>query len=160
MYNGIGLRTARGSGTNGYVQKNLSFVKPKKQNNSEYKYDEQATAVPPRKPSDEVLLHKSRRQIENEVLEYEEQLQSQEKYTDEEITEMVNERRKKLLADLDRKLEAMKDDVLLEAKEREMKKMKTAFGIEDGAEEGRVFKKFESEKQRQLRLEREQQRRL
>mgnify|MGYP006867842780 CR=1 FL=1 len=32
MYNGIGLQTARGSGTNGYVQRNLSFVhvgKPK-----------------------------------------------------------------------------------------------------------------------------------
>ena len=28
MYNGIGLRTARGSGTNGYVQSNRAFVKP------------------------------------------------------------------------------------------------------------------------------------
>ena len=28
MYNGIGLTTARGSGTSGYVQKNLSHVKP------------------------------------------------------------------------------------------------------------------------------------
>ena len=27
MYNGIGLATARGSGTNGYVQKNLAFIK-------------------------------------------------------------------------------------------------------------------------------------
>jgi hypothetical protein len=26
MYNGIGLTTPRGSGTNGYVQRNLSFV--------------------------------------------------------------------------------------------------------------------------------------
>ena len=25
MYNGIGLQTARGSGTSGYVQKNLSY---------------------------------------------------------------------------------------------------------------------------------------
>ena len=28
MYNNIGLRTVRGSGTNGYVQRNLSYVKP------------------------------------------------------------------------------------------------------------------------------------
>ena len=28
MYNGIGLRTVRGSGTNGYVQRNLSYVRP------------------------------------------------------------------------------------------------------------------------------------
>ena len=27
MYNGIGLTTARGSGTNGYVQRNLSLVR-------------------------------------------------------------------------------------------------------------------------------------
>lgn len=25
MYNGIGLQTARGSGTSGYIQKNLSY---------------------------------------------------------------------------------------------------------------------------------------
>ena len=30
MYNGIGLTTQRGSGTNGYVQRNLSFVQQKK----------------------------------------------------------------------------------------------------------------------------------
>jgi len=28
MYNGVGLQTARGSGTSGYVQKNLSHVLP------------------------------------------------------------------------------------------------------------------------------------
>lgn len=30
MYNGIGLQTPRGSGTSGYVQRNLSFVKNQK----------------------------------------------------------------------------------------------------------------------------------
>ncbi len=28
MYNGIGLTTVRGSGTNGYVQSNKAYVKP------------------------------------------------------------------------------------------------------------------------------------
>ena len=28
MYNGVGLTTARGSGTSGYVQKNLSYLAP------------------------------------------------------------------------------------------------------------------------------------
>ena len=41
----------------------------------------------------------------------------------------------------------------MEAKEREMLKMKEAFGIKKGAEEGRAFN-FESEKQRQERQER------
>ncbi|OAY66745.1 Serine/arginine repetitive matrix protein 2 [Ananas comosus] len=29
MYNGIGLQTPRGSGTNGYIQTNKFFVKPR-----------------------------------------------------------------------------------------------------------------------------------
>ena len=28
MYNGIGLKTARGSGTNGFIQRNLSYIAP------------------------------------------------------------------------------------------------------------------------------------
>ena len=27
MYNGVGLQTARGSGTNGYVQTNMAFIR-------------------------------------------------------------------------------------------------------------------------------------
>lgn len=72
MYNGLGLGTARGSGTNGYVQRNLSFAKPKQQN-SNYKYDQEAPK-PARKPNAEVLLHKSKRLIEVECLTYEEEL--------------------------------------------------------------------------------------
>ena len=30
MYNGIGLATPRGSGTSGYIQRNLTYVKNKK----------------------------------------------------------------------------------------------------------------------------------
>ena len=78
MYNGIGLKSARGSGTNGYVQRNLSFVKPKTKSNNDYKYEDQPQA-PPRKPNDEVLLHKARRQVEVEVLEYQEKLEEDNK---------------------------------------------------------------------------------
>ena len=85
MYNGIGLRTARGTGTNGYVQKNLSFIKPKTNANKNFKatgssvYDDQATAKLSKKPSEEVLLHNNRRKVENELLEYREELQSKNK---------------------------------------------------------------------------------
>lgn len=86
MYNGIGLRTARGTGTNGYVQKNLSFIKPKQQfnNNSTGStlsaYDEQSKAKPTKKASEEVLKHNNRRKIENDLLEYREELESSKKY--------------------------------------------------------------------------------
>lgn len=36
MYNGIGLQTARGSGTNGYVQKNLGAIRYHKDNVSSF----------------------------------------------------------------------------------------------------------------------------
>jgi serine/arginine repetitive matrix protein 2 len=36
MYNGIGLATARGSGTNGYVQKNLAY---RRENVTKNKYN-------------------------------------------------------------------------------------------------------------------------
>lgn len=83
MYNGIGLRTARGTGTNGYVQKNLSFIKPKQQNSKFNSttgstlsaYDEGGKAKPTKKPNEEVLLHNNRRKVENELLEYREELE-------------------------------------------------------------------------------------
>jgi len=73
MYNGIGLRTPRGSGTSGYVQRNLSFVKPKPK--TEYKYDE-APPTTTRKPNQDIMMHKSKRQIEVECMMLREQLEA------------------------------------------------------------------------------------
>lgn len=71
MYNGLGLRTPRGSGTNGFVQRNLSFARPKISNNFQY---DQLPSKSSRKPSLDILLHQSKRQIEVECLQYEEEL--------------------------------------------------------------------------------------
>lgn len=64
---------------------------------------------------------------------------------------------KRLRADLQAKLQdklhSMKEDVLMERKDREMKRIKSAFGIKDDFEEGRAFN-FETEKERQERLAR------
>lgn len=75
MYNGIGLKTARGSGTNGYVTRNLSFVKPKNYSNKPFNYNEAAAPPKTRKPNDDILLHKSKRQIEVECLQLREKLE-------------------------------------------------------------------------------------
>ena len=48
---------------------------------------------------------------------------------------------------------SMKEDVLMEAKEKEMHRMKDAFGIKDDFREGRAFN-FETEKKKQERMER------
>lgn len=72
MYNGLGLKTPRGSGTSGYVQRNLSFAKPK--SSTPFNYD-QAPPKPARKPNADIQLHKAKRQVEVECLQYQEELE-------------------------------------------------------------------------------------
>jgi hypothetical protein len=76
------------------------------------------------------------------------------RYSKDEISEKVKERREKLTKDMEKQILRGKEEFLLEAKDREMNKMKEAFGIKGGDyEEGRAFN-FENEKQRQERQER------
>lgn len=79
MYNGIGLQTARGSGTSGYVQKNLSTI-----NRSHKKHDypleqdiQRMEAALNKPPNQELLTHQKKRQIELKCLEERERLESQ-----------------------------------------------------------------------------------
>lgn len=77
MYNGIGLQTARGSGTNGYVQRNLSNIISKKRKieylSEKDRLKEKASFV--NKPlNNDIAEHQRKRQIENKCLEYEERL--------------------------------------------------------------------------------------
>jgi serine/arginine repetitive matrix protein 2 len=79
MYNGIGLQTARGSGTNGYVQRNLSAIVSKKRK-IEYQDEKDRQLSKPfiNKPiNDDIAEHQRKRQIENKCLEYEERLKEQ-----------------------------------------------------------------------------------
>ena len=65
MYNGIGLTTARGSGTNGYVTRNLAFVHSTK-DKIKYKTDEEIqkldSTISHKKPNLEILDHERKRQ--------------------------------------------------------------------------------------------------
>ena len=79
MYNGIGLQTARGSGTNGYVQRNLSLVKQIKKP-VEYKSEEDFARLERelnRAPNQEILEHQNKRQIELKCLEMRELMEQQ-----------------------------------------------------------------------------------
>ena len=74
MYNGIGLATTRGTGTNGYVQRNLSHVRVNREK-AEYKPDEETKkleAYISRKGNAELLKHDRKRKIELKCLEMEE----------------------------------------------------------------------------------------
>ena len=66
MYNNIGLQTARGSGTNGYVQRNLSLLRSRKEK-IEYHTQEDVDKLEQmntKKPNQEILEHERKRQIE------------------------------------------------------------------------------------------------
>jgi serine/arginine repetitive matrix protein 2 len=79
MYNGIGLSTTRGTGTNGYVTKNLSFVRLHK-DRVEYKPDEESKKLEAfinRKGNAELLKHGRKRNIELKCAEMEDLMAEQ-----------------------------------------------------------------------------------
>lgn len=80
MYNGIGLQTARGSGTNGHVQRNFAHVKHPKKDNHAYRPEDdikKLDALINRPPNPEILDHEKKRKIEVKCAEFEDQLENQ-----------------------------------------------------------------------------------
>ena len=81
MYNGIGLTTVRGSGTNGYVQRNMSFVRNHKDNKVKYRTEEEikkAEALAASKePNRGIMDHERKRKLEVKCMELEELLREQ-----------------------------------------------------------------------------------
>ena len=100
MYNGIGLQTPRGSGTNGYTQTNKFFVRPK---TGKVAHDtkgfegDQGTGGISKKPNKDILEHDRKRQIQLKLVVLEDKLIEQ-GYTDAEIEEKLQEARKTLEA--------------------------------------------------------------
>jgi hypothetical protein len=79
MYNGIGLTTPRGSGTNGHVQRNFAFVRPGKKDVN-YRTEEDIAkleATTNRQPNLAILDHERKRKIEVKCAELEEVLENQ-----------------------------------------------------------------------------------
>lgn len=98
MYNGIGLSTPRGSGTNGYIQTNKFFVKSRavRSEAKEFQTGQGAGGVL-RKANKDILEHDRKRRIELKLIELEDQLVDQ-GYPDEEVLERVEALRKGLEA--------------------------------------------------------------
>lgn len=79
MYNNIGLSTARGSGTNGYVQRNLSAVRSRKEK-VDYRNDDELAKLEQmntRRPNKEILEHQRKREIELKCLELQDVMEEQ-----------------------------------------------------------------------------------
>ncbi|KAI3973806.1 hypothetical protein MKX01_030382 [Papaver californicum] len=83
MYNGIGLQTTRGSGTNGYVQTKKFCVRPKTW--------ERTSGI--KRANKDILEHDRKRQIHIKLVVLEDKLIDQ-GYYDDEISQKIDEARK------------------------------------------------------------------
>jgi len=97
-YNGIGLSTVRGSGTNGYVQKNFAAVRPKR---TQPRYDEVKSrslleGALHRPPNMELVEHDRKREVELKCAEMEDKMEEQ-GYPEDEIEEQISVLRATLL---------------------------------------------------------------
>ena len=97
MYNGVGIPTARGTGTNGYVQKNWSHVKRK--TNVDYRNEQKRVDAqgPPKakKPNAEILEHERKRKVELRIAEFEDAMEEQ-GYSEAEIEKETSALREKM----------------------------------------------------------------
>ncbi|KAL3818392.1 hypothetical protein ACJIZ3_004297 [Penstemon smallii] len=152
MYNGIGLQTPRGSGTNGHIQSNKFFVRPKTNkvvtdSNKGFGSGEGIGGVN-RKPNKDILEHDRKRQIQLKLLVLEDKLIDQ-GYTDAEIAEKLDEARKSLeaaaavneledgefdSAGFSEKISETQTHQIAALKERKMETLKAALGIESEAD--------------------------
>ncbi|RDA86917.1 hypothetical protein CP532_1832 [Ophiocordyceps camponoti-leonardi (nom. inval.)] len=97
MSDNVGLSTPRGSGTSGYVQRNLAHVKARDYG-APYPKDLDSLRYKQRQPDKGILEHDRKRQIEVKVFELRDQLEEEE-VAEEEIERRCDELRKKLSAE-------------------------------------------------------------
>lgn len=79
MYNGIGLQTPRGSGTNGYVQRNMSFIR-KHRERVKYSTSEDLAKLDNmlcKQPNKEILDHNKKRKVELRCMELRDKMEEQ-----------------------------------------------------------------------------------
>ena len=105
-YNGIGLQTTRGSGTNGYVQTNKFHRSASRLERKEWKDLKEIHGEGDRggakKPCEDILEHNRKREIERKLVELEDDLEER-GIAREEIDEMLKDARAKYERESERK---------------------------------------------------------
>jgi hypothetical protein len=178
-YNGIGLQTARGSGTNGYVQRSLAHIRNKPKTPYSRDRDLEKPRTKTRKANPEIMEHDRKREIEVRCLELQDKLEEEGyvsfasnhhvvwtgadgRLDEEEIEKKVDLLRKELMSQravghdvksygprcesVNGRLKPHQIHDLAAAKEKEMEKVRRAFGIRDDYEEGDAFKRMRERK--------------
>ncbi|KIV98940.1 uncharacterized protein PV09_09326 [Verruconis gallopava] len=149
MSSNVGLSTPRGSGTSGYVQRNLSNLKPRDQADP-YNLDDRKHRQ--RKPDPEILEHERRRKIEVEVFELRDKLEEEGELDEDEIDDRCNALRQRLEEESEREkskntdargLKSHQVHDLAKAKIEETERLRRALGIREDYEEGGHWKRQE-----------------
>lgn len=160
MYGNVGLPTAKGSGTSGYVQKSLAFIGWKKYDSSNYKEVIQKFRENPvplkRKANVEILEHEKLHKIESQLFDFAEELQNEGKLNEKEIEEKINLKRKELLSEYENnnnKISNIKEThQLSKLKEEQIYKVKKALGVNNEYVPGSAFDFEAQQEQKQIRL--------
>ncbi|KAG0641676.1 hypothetical protein HOY80DRAFT_882688 [Tuber brumale] len=151
MSSNVGLSTPRGSGTSGYVQRNLSHLRPR-----DYPPPSSSSAIASntreyrqREPDKEILEHDRKRGVEVKCLEFRDKLED-EGIDEDEIDERVETYRKELLEELEREGDPHQVHEIAVAKAAESERLRNALGISKDYREGSHWKKQEDERQKRL----------
>ena len=100
MYNGVGVSTSRGTGTNGYVQKNLSYVRSRRDDIKHWKLSQSETSSSTFHEPDMALLeHKMKRRVEVLLVPLRDKLE-EEGLEEDDIEKKLSQERIRLRAEL------------------------------------------------------------
>ncbi|KAK5676792.1 RNA-splicing factor [Elasticomyces elasticus] len=152
MSSNVGLTTPRGSGTSGYVQRNLSHLKPRDtyapypQDSSSMKNHHQQQ----RQPDQAILEHERKREIEVKIFELRDKLED-DGLEEDEIDDQCDALRKKLEGQKGkgtdvRGLKSHQVHELARAKIEESERLRKALGIREDYEEGGHWREKEERK--------------
>ena len=106
MYGGVGLHSAKGTGTNGYIERALGYLPKDYKPGSYGEIIRQMKANPAqikRKINDDIILHEEKHKIEVELYNLKEKYENEKKYTEDEINDKLNNERKRLYHLLERR---------------------------------------------------------
>jgi hypothetical protein len=150
MSSNVGLNTPRGSGTSGYVQRNLSHLRPRDQIKP---YDIDDRKYKPRNPDPAILEHERKRKIEVKVFALRDSLEEAGDLNEDEIDDRCDSLRKELEEE-EAKGKGEKTNVrglkghqvhdLAKAKIEESERFRRAMGIREDYEEGSHWKRDET----------------
>ncbi|KAM5345404.1 hypothetical protein ACJ41O_011266 [Fusarium nematophilum] len=150
MSDNVGLSTPRGSGTSGYVQRNLAHIKPRDYG-APYPRDLDSLRHKQRQPDKGILEHDRKREVEVKVFDLRDKLEEEE-VDEDEIERRCDELRQKLLAEMNsgrrgggprKTFKQHQVHEMADAKIKESERLRKALKISADYEEGSHWKRQE-----------------